>query len=374
LTWLGLLLVTAAQAAPPVYLPEVVPVDNGMTLRRTADADPKFAFAVAQVCAEAVVAYRDEAHLSGPAQITVFVSRTDEALSNVVTDRRAAIYVVYQKAGHVGQDVRWCGPVGVLCAAVAELFNPARVPGLERFLAAKVAVPAVHDALGDKAWPRPYDYLARDGIGPLTRQMADAAAHPQWAAAGALAQVAERLKLDGLVALLKDLPGQGGAAFRELQTRATARDAALAAAFEPWKRAVDLPRDAQGGLPLATFTDPADLDLVSNRGGAEAKLVTDDGPALAITFGKGAYPYASGIHDDWRFADWTGFKTLEFDAVSQAAAPVKLFTYACDAPDHGHGWLFGSQVLAPGQTTHVVLHLVPPRVGGEDDLPYRTAA
>ena len=377
-----LLALTAASAAPPKYLPDGVPLDPGLTLRRTADADETLSYAVGQICAEAANAYRQTAHLAGPAVVTVCVSRTEEALSNVCTDRRAAVYVVYQAPAHLGEGLRsWGGPVGILCAAVAELFNAARLPGLDRFLGTWVGVGAVDEALGNKAWPRPYNYLWTDGGDLLRRQTsndAQLAQHPQWAAAAAWRQVVEVVKLSGLAPLLKDLPGTGAAAFGELRRRAAARAPELDAAFAAWTKAVDPPRDAQGRLLLASFEDAAGLELVGNRRGVEAKVVedgaTDGAHALALTFRQAGYPSASGTHEDWRFADWSGFKTLEFDAVSRATTPVTLFTQACDAPDRGHGWLYGSQALAPGRPTHVVMHLVPPRIGGEDDRPWRTSA
>jgi len=356
----------AQRGRPPIYDGDRVTDLPGVDVRTTATVAPVVAWATARVCGVAARVCRDDLALDGPDPVRVFISTTDEHWSSVVTDRESAVYVVYNEQAGIGEQERnYPGPVGILCQATAELFNPQRLPGLERYVSAMHGVPAVWESEAETAWPRPYPYLRNDGPATFEERCADDATlaeHPDWAAACALWQTVEALGLPWLTQRLPALHGERRAGFEELRLAAIAADPALEAAFAPWQQATDLTPRADGSLLLTSFETEAEMDVLGYQAGVRLspceEWATDGKQSLAVSFvGPTQWPMLAAFEEDWRYGDWSGFSALEVDVRNPGDRPVRLWCEAFDAPDRGHAHLGTTVELGPGQERRCSLGL-----------------
>jgi len=362
--------------APP-YDGEHITDLAGLDLQATKDIDVVLAWQIATICDNAARAYRGLG-LVGPEVVTVKVSATQGPHPSVVTDRRSTLYVSYLAGGAgIGEWTRkYPQPVGILCKAVAELFNPHRVPGLERTLSALVAVPAVARAVGEGAWERPYDYAALDGAEVFNTQCGDAALlaeHPDWAAASAVSQLLDQLGTEWLVQQLGGLQVDRAAALAELRKAAVAAEPTLDDLFQPWDLATDLRLEPDGSLVLSSFEADGDEAMFPVRQQAVVTRSTEwatDGQRCGVfTFnGPGDWPSVGLREEDWRYKDWSRFASLEFDVRNPSATDATLRCAAFDTPDRGHGHIQKTFVIGAGEEKHCVVRLDPP-----PEWPWQTA-
>jgi len=350
--------VRAQQGRPPTYDGERITDLPGVEVRTTAAVDPIVSWAVARVCALAAGVCRERLGLEGPEVVRVSISTTDEHWSSVVTDRDAAIYIVYNEQTGIGeQERKHPQPVGILCQATAELLNDHRVPGLERYASAMLAVPAVWESEAETAWPRLYPYLRTDGPEAFEERCAEEnvlGEHPDRAAAATLWHVAEALGVPWLADRLAALRGQGPAALEELRVAAVAADPALGGAFAAWQQATALPLEADGSLLLTSFETEEQMGVLDFQAGVRLapcrEWSTHGEQSLAVTFtGPTPWPMLAVFDEDWRYRDWSGFSVLELDVHNPGDQPVRLCCEAFDAPDRGHAHLTGDVALAPGR-------------------------
>ena len=81
-------------------------------------------------------------------EIRVYLRVARDYFESVVTDRDDEIYV-YMGGKGFGEYFRAdAGPLGILCTALAELYNPGRIPGLDRYMAHRHLIPAATAASG----------------------------------------------------------------------------------------------------------------------------------------------------------------------------------------------------------------------------------
>ncbi len=375
--WLSALVprVYAQAFAPPAYDGERITDVEGLDVRTTAAVDPQVSWAIARVCSVAAGVYRDELGLAGPDLIDIYVSTTDEHWASVVTDRAFSIYIVYNEETGIGeQERKYPQPVGILCKAVAELFNRHRVPGLERYVSAIFAVPAVSESEGDTAWPRPYPYVLADGpdlFGANCYHEDFLRDHPDWAAASALWQVTELLGVEWLAGRLGLLEADGAEALQQIREGAVGEDRALDDVFLPWDQATDLSRDADGSLVLTSFETEEEMDVLDYRAGIELTTSTEWSThgerSAVITFvGPTPWPMLAVFDEDWRYKDWSPYASLEFDVRNPGDTAVDLWCEAHDTPDRAHATGYDNFQIAPGEDRHCSL---PTRL----PLPWRTA-
>ena len=353
---------------PPVYDGERITDLAGVDLRATRATDPQLAWTIASICSTAWSVYHDQLGLTGPDVVDVNLSTTEGFHPSVVTDRQRVVHVVYSRQFGIGELQRlYPKPVGTLCKAVAELFSPHRVPGLERYLSALWAIPAVADSVGEAAWQPAYPYRDEDGE-TLFRARGEEAGflpeHPDWAAAHALCEVADALGPEWLAQQLQALNVDGAAAFDRLADAAVAEDPALAEALAPYREATALQLEADGSLLISSFETDDEVGLFTRQAGAtlgvSEEWATDGRRCGVFEFQFGDWPTIARFDEDWRYKDWSGFGSLELDVHNPGDADVVLVFAAHDAPDRGHGWLRREWRLGPGETQHCVFTLQPP--------------
>ncbi|MFQ5810106.1 MAG: hypothetical protein ACE5JM_10855, partial [Armatimonadota bacterium] len=189
-------------------------------------------------------------------QVRAHVLPKQTGSQTTVTDRRDTIYIQLGPGG-LGEHCRAdAGPVGILCQAVAELHNPRRLPGLDRFVSHAYLVPAVVEALGPKPIPsNTATSLATDGPAMLAliTNPEHTAIHPDFAAVAALKVIQEKLGLAGLQLLLDTIPDHAIDPFAALQEASLARAPALAPAFEAYDEASRLDAADDGSHLIASF-------------------------------------------------------------------------------------------------------------------------
>ncbi|MBI2300818.1 MAG: M56 family metallopeptidase [Armatimonadetes bacterium] len=372
-----------AWAATPEYLVQDAVGAKGVKVDTTTDVEDAYAWAIGQVCAEAAGVYHKALGLPEPETVNVKISRTETWFASVVTDRDSTVYASYNDDGRLGDRLRGRPrPVGILCQAVGELFNRHRVPGLGRYVAYLLAVPRISEALGDQAWPKPYDYRTIDGPATFHPRSVDQrflAEHPDWAAASALYFAADALGNDWLGEQLRGLDGDGAEALAAIRKAAVAARPALNARFAAWDTATRDRREADGSLLLTSFETDEQCDRLPDRGSVQfattEEWATHGERSAVVTYQQtGSFAYLRALDEDWLYHDFSGYRTLELDARNVGDKPVRLWVSTNDAPDWGHGWLYGWCDLKPGETKHYMLHLVKQeQVAGQTDTRRGTA-
>jgi RNA polymerase sigma factor (sigma-70 family) len=295
---------------------------------------------------------------------------------STITDRRDTIYVQSGRKG-IGEHFRAdAGPLGLLCEAVAELYNPRRIPGLDRYLTHCHLVPAVMDELGPDPIPSTNaTSLATDGSAMLEAITDEAYApmHPDFAAVAALLAIQDKLGLEALKTLVAGLPQDAGDPFATLREGVVARDPTLAEAFRTYDEANQLELGDDGTCLIASFEEDEIVTIAGSHplGALHAPLVirpnfrlqtaqTDEWATdgtMSLKFQRDrAVPWITvGIWDpDWRFKDWRRFSRFDMDLMVLSARPERIRVRLHDDVSHGHGqvYLFNDTVR-PGESVHI---------------------
>jgi hypothetical protein len=320
--------------------------------------------------------------------ITVYVHPAHGWFENTVTDRRSAIHISLGAKG-IGEYFRAdASPVSILCQAVAELHNPKRLPGFDRYVTHRYLVPAVVAELGPDAVPssnaRP---VAEDGAAML-ELMTDGAytpMHPDFAAVAVWLAIEERLKLEGLTALLAGIPADAQDPFDALRQAAIAKAPALAAAFDAYDEATrpDLQEDGSwliasfepdeivshvSSHPLAALHDPLVLVPSAEFQVSQTDEWATDGTQSLKLYAEQPRDYASVSFGgpDWKYRDWTKFAAFEMDLMVVADQPQDLNVWLHDDPGYGHGMvILFHQIIQPGVPCHVACPLNATSLRGE---------
>jgi hypothetical protein len=363
--------VAVARADEPKYDETDVQGTELVRAVATQDVPPKAVDALAVVCDRTARVYREALGLRGPETIRLYVSAAKHYWTHITTDRVARVFAVVRGAEdvQVGQSQhRLAGPVGLVCQATGELFNSHQVPGLQRYVASLLAVPALDKELGVRMWPTAYGVDAVDGPTAFRRRSGDPRFlrdHPDHAAAYALAEVAAALGTPWLGRQLRALQTNGAEAMAALHVAAVQADPKLHAAFRPWDDATDLGADQPEGVLVNTFDTAEDLGRLNKPYQvtwlASGTWHTDGRRSLTVTFAANAtYPGFTFLNDDWRFRDWSTYSTFELDVRNPGAKEIVLVVEAYDHAARGHGSIALDVTVPAGEAVHVSMPLVPP--------------
>jgi hypothetical protein len=358
----------------------------GVRLCRDARVEQAFSGRVADVVSVAKQAYEALLPDVAKAEIRVLALPATSWHENLTTNRRDTIYLRVRD-NEFGEAMRAdAGPVGMLCQAVAELYNPGRFPGLDRFIAHRYLVPAVIDKLGAEALLRRHATpLAADGPEMLKAITSDAYApvHPDFAAARALTEIEDKLGFDGLRALPHEVPADMQPDFAGFRAAAIARDPALAAAFSTYDRAGDIHFDNDDTHLIASFEPGETVKTVSAyplRSVAESLVLTaspgfevsasDEWAthgthSLRVRAGKPeAGMYVALADPDWQFRDWRLFSRFEMDLILKSERPEELSAMVFDDIGGAHGQAPLFQGVVPfGEPLHLSCALGPEFTG-----------
>ena len=292
------------------------------------------------------------------------------------TNRVDTIYIQLGQKG-LGEYFRAdAGPVGLLCQAVAELHNPQRIPGFDRYVTHRHLVPAVEEEFGPDVLPdENAPPLAADGEEMLRTITSEeyALVHPDFAAAGALAAVEDTLGLDGLQAALTAIPADADVPLTALREAAVAREPALQEAFSTYDHARELELDEDGSCLVTSFEGEGTFVPASDHplGDLITPLVIRHRPGIEVsrtdewaTHGEHSLRFEAeaigrwtslGMWDpDWRFGDLRRFSQLDLDLMVESGEPEKIRVRLHDDVWHGHGqvYLFDGTVN-PGEPLHI---------------------
>ncbi|MGD8238525.1 MAG: hypothetical protein PVH68_08245, partial [Armatimonadota bacterium] len=360
----------------------------GVRLLYDEGVDWTYAEIIVEVVSAAKQAYETLFPAAAKQEIQVHVRQARDWFESVVTDREDEIHVYLGPKG-MGEHFRAdAGPVGILCIAVAELYNPRRVPGLDRYLAHRHLVPAVGDATGLIQLLQSSPTAPADDGAPMMALMAQpeyAAVHPDFAAAAALAAIEEKLGLEGLQRLIAGLPAAAGDPLAAIRQTATAQSADLAAAFVSCDRANALALEADGTCLIASFGGDEPLTRVPNATLAtlsaplplRASMVwgmsrsnewaTDGRLSLKLHARDRTRWGELSIHDpDWRFKDWRRFSKFEMDLKFVSAAPQRIRVFLHDDVGYSHGTvLMFEAIVQPGESHHIEYALDPDALKGQ---------
>ncbi len=197
------------------------------------------------------------------------LSAADGYWEGALTDRRNTIYLRVGRHG-LGEYFRPdADPVTILCQAVAELHNPNRLAGFDRFIAHRYLVPEVVERLG--AEPLPGARLDPDAEDPTGRLvlMADpvyASVHPDFAAASAMADIEQALGFEALTELLAEGLSSATDPFSAFRAAALAREPTLADAFTLRDEAVRLEVRPDGTSVVASFEPDEGVRVLATFG------------------------------------------------------------------------------------------------------------
>lgn len=331
----------------------------GVKLCYEAGVDEAYLEPIADVVSLAKRALEDLFPELAKESVEVYVRPALNWYENTVTDRRSAIHIRLGPKG-LGEVFRGdAGPVGILCQAVAELYNPARLPGLDRYVTHRYLVSAVTDELGpgilpqDKATP-----LAEDGVAMLQLLTDDiyTLVHPDLAAAAALVAIEDRPGLDGLLALLPTIAEDAPDPFASLRETAVAMDQELEAAFDAYDAANALAVQEDGTCLIASFEEDEAVTSVRSHplspfsdhvalvvGGPfeisqSDEWAKDGTSSLRLELQEAwRWPNVRIDDPDWRFKDWRRFAKFEMDLMIESEQAQNLYVLACDDSARGHG-------------------------------------
>ena len=349
--------------------------------------------AIADVVAEAKSALEaafPDRKKPDPGIRVVVVPSAPAGSESIVTNRRDTIYVRTGDQGLGELHRPDGGPIGLLCQAVAELYNPGRVPGFDRFVAHRFLAPAVIAKLGADIVPSAWHgrALAADGT-PMLAAITDeayASVHPDFAAVAALAAIEAKLKPEGLRALLDAIPPEADDPFAALRKGATDQDPALAAAFELYDRATKPNLQADGSVLIASFEPPENIPVAAPgppplRTMVE-NLVLVTAPAFQCSFSEnwsadGARslklhmenptPWSGVVAEDldWTLKDWRRFSRFDMDAMLEGQETPLLCVSLQDDVNAGHGGVtLFEGALRPGEAHHISCALTPSTLQG----------
>jgi hypothetical protein len=308
-------------------------------------------------------------------QILVHIHPAPGYYESTVTDRRDTIHVNLGEKG-LGEFFRPdAGPVGVLCQAVAELYNPQRLPGLDRYVTHRYLVPAVLDELGPAPLPVGAVRAAAEDGAAMLELMADPAyapVHPDFAAVAALVAIEDEIEPEGLSALITSIPDGAEDPFASLREAAVAKEPALAEAFQAYDEATQLELEEDGSCliasfeedeivsqawqPLATLDDPLPLiPSVEFEMSQSDEWATDGELCLKLHVDKPRRWSNVRLSDpDWKFKDWTQFSAFEMDVMVEGEERQDLNVWLFDDVGLGHGIvIILRQMIQPGQPCHI---------------------
>ena len=335
-------------------------------------------------------------------QIHVHVWDATQAYwEGVITDRLSTIYIGLGPRG-IGEDFRpdAC-PVGILCQAVAELHDPHRLPGFDRFVAQRCLAPAVAKALG--ATPLPHARLQADSddvtgrLAVITAQECTPV-HPDYAAVAALLDIERLVGLPTFKELLLPALAAEHDPFATFRDAAVAGEPALADAFTAYDEATRLPVGDDGTCPIASFepdegvTTSSSFMPIATR--TELLLVvsnlfevsftdewaTDGKQSLKLQATQTRPTMGLILSDpDWRYKDWTQFRQFRMDLRYEGPAPAEVYAYLADDVGRVHASVgLTGGVMQPGGVRNVSLDLTEellakgrPRPGGYYDGAFR---
>ena len=359
-----------------VQSPEVMALP-GVRLCRDKRVDEHLCEHVADVVQTAKQAYEALFPELAKEEIRVCALPATSWHENLATNRRDTIYLRVRD-NEFGQAMRAdAGPVGMLCQAVAELYNPGRFPGLDRLMAHRHLVPAVIGKLGAGILASPdATPLAADGADMLKVLTGDAYAplHPDFAAAKALTAIEDRLGFDTLRALPREVPADLQPDLDGVRAAAIVRDPALTPAFEAYDRATDIEFGDDGTHLVASFEPDETVKTVAAhplRSVAESVVVTaspgfevspsDEWAAhgtqsLRIHADKPRADMRLCLADpDWQLKDWRRFLSFEMSLMLMADQPEQVRVLLLD--DIGGAYaqipVVPGTVLEPGMPTPI---------------------
>jgi len=314
-------------------------------------------------------------------QIHVHVWDATQAYwEGTITDRLSTIYVGLGPHG-IGEQFRpdAC-PVGILCQAVAELQNPNRLPGFDRFVAQRCLAPAVAKALG--ATPLPRTRLRPDSDDATGRLVAITApectvVHPDYAAVAALLDIERLVGLPTLKELLLPVLASERDPFSAFRTAVLAGEPALADAFTAYDEATRLTVGEDGTCLIASF-EPDERVAVSSSFMSLATLdelpfvasnlfepsftdewATDGSLSLKLQATQTRPTLALILSDpDWRHKDWTQYRHLGMDLRYEGPAPAEVYAYVADDVGRVHSSVgLTGGMMQPGGVRNVSLDL-----------------
>ncbi len=374
----------------------------GVTLTYEAGVDETNLEAIAQVVSVAKGAF--DALFPELAQDQIHVDvwdATQAYYEGVVTDRLSTIYIGLGPKG-LGEQFRpdAC-PVGILCQAVAELHNPNRLPGFDRYVAHRHLAPAVAEALG--ATPLPHSHLspgAQDATGRLATvtQAEYAAVHPDFAAVVALIDIEQAVGLQALRELLLAALASEADPFAALRAAALADEPGLAEAFTLYDEVSRLNVGDDGTCLITSFepeegvttsssfmalATPSELPLVASNlfeASFTDEWATDGQQSLKLQAAQTRPTLGLILSDpDWRYKDWTRFQRVQMDLRYEGPAQAEVYAYVADDVGRGHASLgLTGGTMRPGDVRHVSVALSDdflssgrPRPGGYYDGAFR---
>ena len=377
------LLVGLLLALPPGYCQPAANsiAQPGVILTYEDDVDDTNLEAIADVVHVAKQAFDALFPELAQPQIHVHVWDATQAYwEGVITDRVSTIYVGLGPHG-IGEDFRpdAC-PVGILCQAVAELHNPNRLPGFDRFVAQRCLAPAVAKALGTT--PLPHTRLqaeSEDVTGRLAAITSPecTAVHPDYAAVAAMLDIERQVGLPTLKELLLPALASERDPFGAFRTAAVAGEPALADAFTAYDEATRVPVGEDGTCLIASFEPDegvttsssfmrlATLDelplIASNlfESSFTDEWATDGKQSLKLQATQTRPTLGLILSDpDWRYKDWTQFRQFRMDLRYEGAAPAEVYAYAADDVGRGHGMLtVTGGMMQSGDVRHVSVDL-----------------
>jgi beta-lactamase regulating signal transducer with metallopeptidase domain len=308
------------------------------------------------------------------------LSAADGYWEGALTDRRNTIYVRVGRHG-LGEYFRPdADPVTILCQAVAELHNPNRLPGFDRFIAHRYLVPEVVEELG--AEPLPGARLNPDAEDPTGRLvlMADpvyASVHPDFAAASAMADIEQALGFEALTELLAEGLSSATDPFSAFRAAALAKAPTLADAFTLRDEAVRLQVRPDGTSVVASFEPDEGVRVLTTFGPLSSlgdtpivatdvyqpsfsdEWATDGEYSLRLDAGQTRSAFGLMLSDpDWKYADWTRFARCQMDLRYEGVGPATVYAYAFDSPSRAHANLqLSTGRMEPGAVRHVSTEL-----------------
>lgn len=305
--------------------------------------------------------------------IFVYMLLADDQPESTTTDH-GWICIRFGENG-VGENSRGdTGGLGLLCQAVAELHNPERMAGLDRYIAHRHLVPAVLEELTPGTVTR--TDLGTDGAEILDVITSEAymLLHPDLAAVGVWREIEERLGLEGLNDLLRAMPDHDRYSFAFMGVAIGRQpDLEESAAVRAVRRANQLTVEEDGTSIVASFEDARE-SLTMNRdplGNGEIPLAVRTSPGVLVdrspewaTHGEHSLKFHGarvdsgatvGLWDpDWRYGDWTRYDRFEMDLLIRAAGPTHLQVRIHDDVAHGHARLkLFNDAVDPDQPVHV---------------------
>ena len=359
----------------------------GVSLVYEVGLAPPYPDGIADVVSVAKRAFDDAFPELAKPNIRVEARQSRDYYEGTVTDRQQTVYVSVGTKG-LGEYFRPdAGPVGILCQAVAELHNPQRLPGFDRYVAHRYLAPAVAETLGADVLPRAELQPGADDVTGMLTLMSDpayATVHPDFAAASALADIDRELGLEVLRELVAAVPAGAPEAFAAFREAALAREPALGDAFALYDEATALPIEEDGTCLIASFEadepatrtgDPVlsalgDLVLIVSRQFemSQSNEWATHGELSLKLHAEELHTYMSvSIEDpDWKYKDWARFARLELDIKVEGDAPVQTHVALTDDLGRRHGMVdvFGRN-LQPGEQHHVAYPLSPASLRGK---------